>query len=246
MGSCAQILSQARIIQVLFLFFIVFLSSCQSEPGMQAHIVKETVIDDVERSIEEESLGNQKEHQQDEIKAQIITERVRLASPYEEFIVGGRRIHFIPQQSSALLFSVDGQEILINEGRNDTIDEVEITLHDILRERKESYGLVSFHFLVNDVWKQLTLAEQDAKTYGMNDNKHTVTVSFIGERRGEETAVFIVNDQQSKILGEDDEFYFKDGSYIYVADIHQRTSAKIVETLHANFDITVHRLIIQT
>ncbi|MFH1916838.1 MAG: hypothetical protein ABIJ21_06270 [Nanoarchaeota archaeon] len=137
--------------------------------------------------------------------------------------------HFIVKDlGTGVLIRSGDEQIRLDEGEEGTIAGIHIKISDIIRERKESYGIARFFYTFGKMTKQISMGEQESLEY-TGDIRHTVTVAFIGEREGKDAVIFIVNGQRTKSLYEKEEFYFKDGSNIFVHEIIRQRTPRIIE-----------------
>lgn len=171
---------------------------------------------------------------------------LRSAKTFEDVTVGERLFYgdnelwIIDVQGNEMQIRINDIEENVLQGESLVTNGLEIQLDEIKIYERESYGLAKFIFVYDDRWKQLSFQEQDQKSYTRHNTKYTVTLAYVGTSKGEDAAIFQVNDEKTDIMRERDTYYFRDGSYIYLQEIMQGKSPRLVHTTYLT--ITVNEI----
>jgi hypothetical protein len=148
----------------------------------------------------------------------------------------GKQIH-IEDTGTLITFSTPAAHLNLQEKENGTLENITILLANVSRERKESTGYVQFWYSLGKKTNLIMLGEQETRAF-KDTQTHTISLAFLGTSNNKAAAIFIVNGQRTKPLEEKDSFYFKDGSVIFVDQIMQRTSARIILATHVTFEVS--------
>ena len=154
----------------------------------------------------------------------------------EEFFFEGEKILISKENNGIVTVKHDDESFDLTEGTSHMTDDLEIRLVAVKKTRRESAGIVKYYFQFGNSVKKLEMGEKDQRQYQDRVGKYTIVLDFVGKRDNQDVAVFLVNEQHTKPLGEKEDFYFKDGSYILIAEIMSGT-ARVVES--TTFDIEV-------
>lgn len=221
--------------RIILIFFILlsFMTGC-AQDDVSGHVVR-TFISEPDIP----STTPQKEAQRSTFNVHREREYEQV-SIGQEFLFGHTRMRIESYEAGMMRLSIDDKTYDIEEGSSITYKDLAVKLDRVVEVRRDSAGMAKFIFHFGESWKMLHLVEQDKKAYSFDKQKYEISLDFIGTEDGEEKAIFRLNGQATSPLAEKEEFYFRDGSYIFVQEVMQGIKPRLI--INHYFDISVKEL----